>query len=200
MFLSMTLCLEAAAVQLAPIGPTYAITEIDLLDQIASRLQKKRESGELARIEEDAKRRAIGAVQSPPPVAGLYAATVARTHYFDPTFTLQKNVLDAAGNVIFPAGFRKNPLEVVSMSKHLIFFDARDRRQVVLAQQLLTLYGGKVKPILTGGSYMDLMKSWRIPVYYDQGGLLTRRLGIAAVPAIVSQEGPRLRIDEMVAR
>jgi hypothetical protein len=34
---------------------------------------------------------------------------------------------------------------------------------------------GKVKPILTGGSYLDLMKSWRIPVYYDQQGLLTRR-------------------------
>jgi conjugal transfer pilus assembly protein TraW len=41
------------------------------------------------------------------------------------------------------------------------------------------------------------MKSWRIPVYYDQQGLLTRRLGIAQVPALVSQEDKRLRIDEM---
>jgi conjugal transfer pilus assembly protein TraU len=40
------------------------------------------------------------------------------------------------------------------------------------------------------------MKSWRIPVYYDQQGLLTRRLGITQVPALVSQEGLRLRIDE----
>ena len=41
------------------------------------------------------------------------------------------------------------------------------------------------------------MKSWRQPVYYDQLGLLTRRLGITKVPALVSQEGLRLRIDEL---
>ena len=42
------------------------------------------------------------------------------------------------------------------------------------------------------------MKAWRTPVYYDQQGVLTRRLGIKQVPAIVSQEGRRIRIDELV--
>ena len=53
------------------------------------------------------------------------------------------------------------------------------------------------RSILVGGSYLDLMKSWRMPVYFDQQGLLTRRLGITQVPALVSQEGLRLRIDEL---
>jgi conjugal transfer pilus assembly protein TraW len=44
------------------------------------------------------------------------------------------------------------------------------------------------------------MRAWRTPVYYDQQGVLTRRLGIQQVPALVSQEGLRLRIDEMVLR
>ena len=99
--------------------------------------------------------------------------------------------------MLFPAGTRKNPLEIVSLSKHLLFFDARDRRQVSRARELMATYQGRVKPILTGGSYLDLMKSWRIPVYYDQQGLLTRRFGIHQVPALVSQEGQRLRIDEL---
>ena len=43
----------------------------------------------------------------------------------------------------------------------------------------------------------DLMKAWRIPVYYDQAGTLTRRFGIRQVPALVSQDGLRLRIDEL---
>ena len=59
-------------------------------------------------------------------------------------------------------------------------------------------YQGRVKPILVGGSYLQLMKSWQIPVYYDQQGLLTKRFRITQVPAIVSQEGMRLRIDELV--
>jgi conjugal transfer pilus assembly protein TraW len=99
--------------------------------------------------------------------------------------------------LLFAAGTRKNPLEVVSLSKRLLFFDARDQRQVARARELIASYGGKVKPILTGGSYLDLMKAWRVAVYFDQQGTLTRRFGIRQVPALVSQEGQRLRVDEM---
>jgi len=131
-------------------------------------------------------------------VAGLRTAEATRTFYFDPTFTLDHNVQDDKGHLLFPAGTRKNPLEIVSLSKRLLFFDARDRRQVARARDLIDFYHGHVKPILVGGSYLDLMKSWRMSVYYDQQGVLTRRLGITRVPAIVSQEGLRLRIEELV--
>jgi conjugal transfer pilus assembly protein TraW len=36
-----------------------------------------------------------------------------------------------------------------------------------------------------------------VPVYFDQQGSLIRRFGIRQVPALVSQEGLRLRIDEV---
>ena len=127
----------------------------------------------------------------------MRATETARSFYFDPSFTLDRNILDAQGHLLFAAGLRKNPLEVVSLSKHLLFFDARDRRQIARARELIASYQGKVKPILTAGSYLDLMKSWRTPVYYDQQGVLVRRFGITQVPALVSQEGMRLRIDEL---
>ena len=98
---------------------------------------------------------------------------------------------------MFAAGSRHNPLDVVSLSRHLLFFDARDARQVSRARELIQRYQGQLKAILTAGSYLDLMKAWRTPVYYDQQGVLTRRLGIAQVPALVSQEGKRLRVDEL---
>ena len=56
---------------------------------------------------------------------------------------------------------------------------------------------GSIKPVLTGGSYLDLMRQWQLPVYHDQHGLLTRRFGIQQVPALVSQDGRQLRIDEL---
>jgi len=52
--------------------------------------------------------------------------------------------------------------------------------------------------ILTGGSYLDLMRRWKRPVYYDQQGQLVEKFGIRHVPALVSQEGKRLRIDEIL--
>ena len=192
--------LGAQAANLGTIGPTYPVAEKNLLDVIMARLRAKEASGELKRHEQEARDRAAYAVNNPRPVDGLRRAQAARTFYFDPTFTLQSNVVDSTGAVLFPAGTRKNPLEVVSLSKHLLFFDARDPGQVARARELIEHYQGKVKPILVGGSYLDLMKRWNKPVFYDQDGTLVRKFGIAAVPAIVSQEGQRLRIDEVPLR
>lgn len=192
--------LGAQATNLGTIGPTYPVAEKNLLEVIMARLRAKEASGELKRHEQEARDRAAYAVNNPKPVDGLRWAQAVRTFYFDPSFTLQSNVVDSTGAILFPAGTRKNPLEVVSLSKHLLFFDARDPRQVARARELIEHYQGKVKPILVGGSYLDLMKRWNKPVFYDQEGTLVRKFGIAAVPAIVSQEGQRLRIDEVPVR
>jgi conjugal transfer pilus assembly protein TraW len=190
----------AHAEDLGRIGPTYPIAERHLLDHIMSRLREKERTGELKKLEQLAKERATQSVNNPTPVPGLARTQAARTYYFDPTFVLDRNVVDENGALMFPAGTRKNPLDVVSLSKHLLFFDARDQRQVTRARELIDVYQGRVKPILVGGSYMDLMKAWKLRVYYDQEGVLVRKFGITAVPAIVSQEGQRLRIDEVLIK
>ncbi len=187
----------ARALDLGVIGPSYEISEPHLLQMIEQRLRAKERSGELKRLEDQARERGIATVRNPPPVAGLHSTETTRTFYFDPSFILDRNILGPRGELLFAAGTRKNPLEVVSLSRHLFFFGGRDPAQVGRARQLIVFYQGRVKPILVGGSYLDLMTSWRMPVYFDQQGLLTRRLGITRVPALVSQEGLRLRIDEL---
>jgi conjugal transfer pilus assembly protein TraW len=193
-------CSLGHAGSLGTIGPAYPIAERNLLDHIMARLREKERSGELAKFELLARARASDSVLHPKPVPGLRLADAPRTYYFDPSFTLDRNIVDTSGAVLFAAGLRKNPLEVVSLSRHLLFFDARDARQVAKARELIVRYQGRVKPILVGGSYIDLMKAWNTPVYYDQEGTLVRKLGITGVPAIVSQEGSRLRIDEVSVR
>ncbi len=188
----------AHAINLGAIGPTYGISEPHLLADIQRRLQEKERSGELHRLMDQARARGIDAVRFPAAVSGLATTARPRTFYVDPSFMLDRHIVDAQGRLLFAAGTRKNPLEIVSLSRRLLFFDARDARQVAQARQLLVMHGTGVKPILTGGSYLELMKAWRRPVYYDQQGMLTRRLGIQQVPALVSQEGLRLRIDEVL--
>lgn len=190
----------AAAHNLGVIGPTYPVAEAHLLEFITGRLQEKERSGELQRLQDAARAQATESVMNPAPVPGIRNAERARTFYFDPTFTLEHNVLDERGQILFAAGTRKNPLDVVALSKHLLFFDGRDPRQVARARELMSAYGGRVKPILVAGSYMRLMKAWQVPVFYDQAGALSRKLGIQNVPALVSQEGARLRIDELLVR
>lgn len=55
--------------------------------------------------------------------------------------------------------------------------------------------------ILVGGRPFELQEELQadyqdIIVYFDQGGALTNKMGIKASPAIVSQEGLKLRIEE----
>ena len=188
------------AMDLGQIGPTYSIAETHLLKDIERRLRDKERSGELARLMENVRSRSVASVRDPSPVSGVVATQAPRTFYVDPTFVLDRNIVDTQGRLLFAAGTRKNPLEVVSLSRRLLFFDARDPRQVHEARVLMDATAGRIKPILTGGSYLVLMKAWHSPVYYDQQGALTRRLGIRQVPALVSQEGSRLRIDEMVLK
>lgn len=188
---------QANAEDLGKIGPTYGIAEQDFLKWIKERLEAKQQSGELARLQEEAKQRAVESMKNPPPVPGLTAAEVSRTYYWDPTFVLQENVFDEKGKLLFPAGTRKNPLEVITLPNHLLFFDAREEKQVAKAKALGAHYDGKIKFILVGGSYWELSKKWGIPVYYDQSGFLTKKFGIAHVPALVSQDGLRMRIDEI---
>jgi conjugal transfer pilus assembly protein TraW len=190
----------AGAIDLGVIGPTYEIREPHLLAFIEQRLRDKEKSGELRRLMDEARQRGSESIRHPAAVVGVRTTERARTFYIDPTFTLDRNVVDSQGQMLFPAGTRKNPLEVVTLSRRLFFFDGRDRRQVAQARDLVARANGGIKPILTGGSYLDLMRSWRIPVYYDQQGTLTRRLGIQQVPAVVTQEGMRLRIDEVLVR
>jgi conjugal transfer pilus assembly protein TraW len=186
------------SIDLGVVGNVYPITETDLIDEIQTILKAKEKSGELAKIQEEAKRRNVERMNNPLPVDGLSRTIAARTFFYDPTFHYPQSVLDERGAVIVPVGTKYNPLDVITLSQQLVFFDARDKEQVKFAKQLIDKHGTAIKPILVAGSFLDLMRTWQIKVYYDQKGLLVKRFGIAQVPALVTQEGKALRIDEVL--
>jgi conjugal transfer pilus assembly protein TraW len=182
----------------AALGKTYPIAERDFLDVIRERLQAKQDSGELAAMQKAMVDTAKHTIENPLPVPGIARATKAETHYYDPSVTAPNDIRDADGDVVVKAGTSVNPLEYVGLSKVLLFIDAADGQQVSYAAQYYKDSKKPVKVILTGGSYMALMRQWKRPVYFDQGGYLTGRLRITQVPTLVYQETPvatELRID-----
>ena len=93
----------AQAMDLGVIGPTYEISEPHLLKMIEQRLREKERNGELLRLADKAKARGVETVTHPVPVAGVRTTQTARSFYFDPSFTLDHNVLDAQGQVVLLA-------------------------------------------------------------------------------------------------
>ena len=182
---------------LGVVGPTYEIVERDLIDVMKDKFRRMEKSGELARVQENYKQKVIDAVEKPRPVHGVSSTETVRTFYVDPTWTLDRNVVDEQGKLLFPAGTKVNPLDYAPLTQYLLFFDQREKAQVTFARRFIQQSKARVKPILVGGEPLKLMRQWKREVFYDQGGVLSRKFLLKQSPAIVSQEGKRLRIDEI---
>ena len=57
----------------------------------------------------------------PQPVADLVTTQAKRTFYFDPTPCPDRKCSDAQGRLMFAAGTRANPFDIVSPSRRLFF-------------------------------------------------------------------------------
>ena len=184
---------------LPAIGPTYPVAEQSALTMIANSLKAKQKSGELLKLEKEAVRRSLNSVRNMPPVSGIVAVTQRARRLIDPTVHYAQAVMTDEGQVVVPAGARINPLDIMTFSKTLVFFDGRDKAQVAAVHKML-LKSGRVKPILVAGSWLDLSKAWQQQVFFDQRGTLSRRFDIRAVPSVLRQEGRMLLLEEIPAK
>ncbi len=193
----LPLSLSVWSEDLGVVGPTYQIVERDALELITSKLKQMEQSGELAQYQEDYKNKVVDSIEHPKPLTGFKSTDAARTHYYDPTIVTQKDIVDATGKIIYPRGTRVNPLDYIGWNTYLLFVDGRDEKQLEFTKKIVATSDRPVKVVLVAGEPMALMRKWKSSVYFDQGGKLIKRFSIAQVPAIVRQEGKRLRIDEL---
>ncbi len=127
----------AHARDLGVIGPVYAIAEPSLLEVIQTKLRQMQANGDLSRLQRESQARIQREVEQPAPVPGITKTTRARSFHFDPSIEVPYPITDAEGRVIVAPGTRVNPLDTVSLSRPLLFIDARDTTQLDQAQRLL---------------------------------------------------------------
>ena len=172
-------------------GHSYQITEQEFLQMIAERLNKI----DMSKEQEKMQRVVRDRVENLRPVEAVKLATSTRSFYFDPTYTLDKDVVLPCGKILHRAGTQVNPLEHMDLNRRLLFIDARRIEQVKwLKEQLDNPLQEQKEPvedrvILVGGSpftLKELLKDeHKNKVYFDQNGELTTRFGITGSPAVV---------------
>lgn len=196
LLLGVTVVVPGLAKDLGQIGTVYPVAEPDLLQVIQHKLEMMRDSGQLATLQHTMTQNLRQTVNEPTAVQNLKTATQRRQRLFDPSIILTKTFYAPNGEVIAKAGQSINPLDTVSLTKPLIFFDARSYVQQRWALHRFHALHDNAMLILTGGRVLDLMKKWQMPLYFDQGGQLTTRLHITVVPAMVVQREHQLQITE----
>jgi conjugal transfer pilus assembly protein TraW len=172
-------------------GTTAAISEEDLIHVIQERVKKLSQDEQLTFMQ-TVRTYFTDQLKAPMQVKGIEKAQLYTVSYFDPSICVDRDILDQEKKVIIKQGTSFNPLSQVSLSQVLIFFDATDLEQLNWAK----MQGSDATWILTKGQPLLLEEKLNRPIYFDQSGVLTKKFGIRCVPARISQEGLKLKIEE----
>ena len=183
----------AVAKDLGVRGATWPVAEPDLLLEIEGRLVELQRSGDLARLEDEARTRARQSLEEPEPVPGIAPARERRTRLFDPSIAVARDIRTPDGTLIAAAGTRVNPLERLPLTRDLIFVDGRREAEIAWA----LAHDRPARIVLLAGRPLDLIRRHRRPFFFDTGGRLAARFGIAATPTLIAQDGSLLRLSEV---
>lgn len=196
LWLGVLVITPSLAKDLGQTGTAYPIAEPDLLQVIQHKLEALRDSGQFATLQQTMAHNLQQTVNEPTVVKNLKTVTRRQQRLFDPSIILTKTFYAPSGEVIAKAGQSINPLDTVVLTKPLLFFDAHSHAQQRWALHRYHALHDNATLILTGGRVLDLMRRWQMPLYFDQGGQLTTRFRITAVPTVVMQQGHQLQITE----
>lgn len=197
LFIFCCLPLFIFADNLGVYGEVFPIAEPDLLQYIHQRLEEMQQDGQMAAMQKKMTQRVIQHVLRPPALPGITKVSTPVTYYYDPTFVVTQNIVAPNGEMIVKAGTRVNPLALEHFNEVLLFINADDPLQVSWAKAEMAEFS-ITKVILVEGNIKNAsQKLGRI--YFDQDGVITKKLGISKVPALVKADGLKLEIDEVPA-
>ena len=192
LFVAMMAVLVASAAnarELGTVGATYSIAEKDALVEI----EQKAKSIDWSKV---IKRKPIEEYNGPEDRVSLPRAARDRSFPVDMTYTLQIDVPDGKGGVLYPKGYTFNPLDYINFTKILVVINGSDSEQVKWFAA--SEYRGRVDVmlLLTEGHYGRLGKKLDVPMFYADSQIV-ERLHLAAVPSVVKQEGKEMVVREI---
>lgn len=188
-------------------GQIYSIIEPDFLSFIKNRITQYQENGKLLKMQKDFQKKAQASILNPKPVSGVIdvkKGDQAISFDYKPVITLQNNIVDQNGRVIFYKGMTINPLDQESIAKispnfiapkfqeTLFFLNAKNQAEVnytkekviaLLKENPTAIY----KIILINGNLKTASQDLG-RIYFDQGGVLCHQFSIKRVPAIVEKD------------
>lgn len=176
-------------------GALFPVEEPSVLETIFARLSEMEQTGELDQMRRDMQDRTRARVMRPVPVMGLRPAEEYRRYEVDLSITLDRDLSDHRGVVFARAGTRINPLDYSRFDKRLIFIDGDVPEQVAFALETAAEHPAKI--ILVSGAPLELTERHDTLFWFDQGGMISAKFQLGAVPAVVSRGYPTMIVEEI---
>ncbi|WP_319587929.1 hypothetical protein [uncultured Desulfobulbus sp.] len=185
---AVTCVTQALAVhtRLESAGKTYPIVEQDIREEF-----KQKATG----IDIDALFNTHNRYQ-PANLHPLPRAASDRVFTVDLTQTLERDIKDSQGNLLYPQGFTFNPLQYAGLTGGLVVIDGSDPEQIQWFKGSPYFQNHRVTLLLSGGYAAQLKQELQRSVYYLTHDTAAR-LQLKAAPSVVIEQDNKLTVREV---
>lgn len=189
----------AGSISIIPTGgATFDIKERNLAELLKEHIEKNKDKIEkkLTDMRPEIKEK-LANYKPRDLTKNISSAKENKTHYPDPTYTTKEDVKDASGKVLYPKGYKFNPLHYVTLTDKYVFFNYANRAEVEWIKANKLDKDITVRLIITDGKVFEAMKELEREVFYAND-LILNRFEINATPSIAMQQGDRIVVSEFL--
>ncbi|WP_163338751.1 hypothetical protein [Desulfopila sp. IMCC35008] len=190
-FTFLAIAVKAPAItELEPAGAVYPVVEPDVRIEIKQEAVSKWKQQKSDYLEK------LYAYQ-PTNLQLLPKARQDRSFSVDMTYTLDRDLADKDGKVLYPKGYTFNPLDYMTLTIGLVVIDGADPAQVKWFKASPYSSNHKMKLMLSGGYARSLISELNRAVFYlDQE--VSDRFQLAAVPCVAVQKDKHIQVREFL--
>lgn len=167
------------------VGETYPVMEPDIVAEIRQKAARINNTALLERMK----------MYQPTNLFALPRAAADKTFQVDMTYTLDRDLVDGDGKIIYPRGYTFNPLDYISFPGGLVVIDGQDISQVKWFRSSPYFENLRAKLLLSDGIAAELIETLQRPVFYLTDDIAAR-LKLSAVPSVVIQREGKLQVRE----
>ena len=176
----------AESKDLGRFGKVYPIIEPNLIEELKNNTPKV----DLNKIRQEHER------YQPSNMVKLPKARKGDEFLVDMTYTLDRDVTDAEGNVLYKKGVTINPMTYANFNGGVIVIDGSDRGQVEWFKTTPYFKNKRALLLISDGFASQLAKELERPVYYLTNDIQAR-LKLRSVPSVVVSKGDKLTVKEV---
>lgn len=184
-------CLPAIGKELATTGRVYPIVERDALEEIEERARSVDWQRHLKAIKPGKYR--------PENLTKLPNAHKNNKFLVDMTYTLESDIVNDKGELLYPKGYQFNPLDYIQYQKTLVVINGEDPDQVLWLQSSPLADRVDVSLFITQGITADLARKIKRPVFYATTSFVGR-FQLKAVPSVLRVKGREMEVQEFVVQ
>ncbi len=172
-------------------GTTYSIAEPDAYEELMAKVKSVNWQKYINKIKQDVLSGKIAEVNLNVPLA-----KESRTRYKLYEYTLEFDITDDKGNIIYPKGYKFYPLQYIQYPYTIVVFNGSHIDEVNWFKKSGFNTNEWVIPIITKGNAYKLRQILGRPVYVASKKLLSV-LDVHVTPSIVKQYGIYFEIKEV---